>query len=70
MKYEALIIGIETLINLGARDVIVRGDSKLVINKVVLKYKCISSNLMKYFTRACRFVKRFNDIAFKHVHRD
>lgn len=49
---------------------LVRGDSKLVINKVVQKYKCISSNLMKYFTRACRFVKRFNDIAFKHVHRD
>lgn len=49
-KYEALITGLETLMNLGIRNVIVRGDLKLVINHVIRKYKCISSNLMKYFT--------------------
>ncbi|XP_024177908.1 uncharacterized protein LOC112183806 [Rosa chinensis] len=39
-KYEALIIGLEVLLELGVRDIQVRGDSLLVINQLRAKYRC------------------------------
>jgi len=50
VEYEALIMGLETLLNLGAKDVLIRGDSELVINELTHKYKCSKSNLLKYFS--------------------
>ena len=32
-EYEVLIVGFETLLNLDAKHVLIRGDSKLVINQ-------------------------------------
>ena len=34
VEYEALILGLKTLKELGARRIVVHGDSKLVINQV------------------------------------
>jgi len=45
-EYEALIFGLETLLNLGAKHVMTRGDSKLVINQLTHKFKCIKINLL------------------------
>ena len=46
-KYEALTITLETLLILGAKHVLIRGDSELVINQLTLKFKCIKNNLLK-----------------------
>lgn len=35
-----------------------------------MEYECISSNLINYFTRACRLIEKFDDISFEHVSRD
>jgi len=38
-KYEALIVGLEALISLWAKLVLIRGDSKLVIKQLTWKVK-------------------------------
>ena len=34
VEYEALIVGLEKLLNLGAKHILIRGDSELVINQL------------------------------------
>jgi len=53
---EALIVGLETLLNLGAKHFLIRGDSELAINQLTRKFKCIKSNLLKYFSYAVKLL--------------
>ena len=55
-KYEALIVGLKTLLNLGARHVLIKGDYELIINQLIHKFKCIKSNLLKYFSYASKLL--------------
>ena len=41
VEYEALIVGLEILLELGATRVEIMGDSELVIKQVTKEYKCI-----------------------------
>ncbi|XP_027359296.1 uncharacterized protein LOC113867964 [Abrus precatorius] len=50
-EYEALLAGLEILLNFGARNVIIRGDSELVIKQLTKEYKCLSRNLVEYWIR-------------------
>lgn len=49
---EALIIGLELLVELGATRVEIMGDSELVIKKITKEYKCVKENLIMYFVIA------------------
>ena len=40
-EYEALIARLEILLELGAKDVEIIGDSELVIKQLTKKYKCV-----------------------------
>ena len=44
-EYEALITGLEILLELGARYVEIRGDSELVLKQLTKEYKCANENL-------------------------
>ena len=66
-EYEALKVDLETLLNLSARHILIRGDSELVINQLTHKFKCIKSNLWKYFSYASKLFSRFDEVEFKHV---
>ena len=46
-KYEALKVGLETLLNLGAKHVLIKGDFELVSNQLTDKFKFIKSDLLK-----------------------
>jgi len=69
-EYETLIFGLETLLNLGAKNILIRGDYELVINQLTHKFKCIKSNLLKYFSYASKLLAQFEEIEFKHVFRE
>ncbi|XP_059628229.1 uncharacterized protein LOC132271015 [Cornus florida] len=47
-EYESLIIGLEILLEMKARSVLIIGDSKLVINQLAEKYRCLSHHLRPF----------------------
>ncbi|KAK2366564.1 hypothetical protein QL285_079929 [Trifolium repens] len=68
-EYEALIAGLEILLDLGAIHVKIRGDSELVIKQLTKEYKCIQEHLMKYFVIAFSLLKQFESYVIQHVPR-
>ncbi|XP_024164584.1 uncharacterized protein LOC112171668 [Rosa chinensis] len=69
-EYEALIIGLEVLLEMGVRDVQIRGDSQLVINQLQEKYRCASWLLMPYLNRAIELLDQFTDVDLEHIPRE
>ncbi|XP_040372932.1 uncharacterized protein LOC121052285 [Rosa chinensis] len=69
-EYEALIIGLEVLLELGVRDVQVRGDSLLVINQLQEKYRCASCLLVPYLNRAIELLDQFDDLGLEYIPRE
>lgn len=47
-EYEALIIDLRILLDLGGKVVEIKGDSKLVVEQLRKEYKCINESLMMY----------------------
>src|SRR4051812_30242462 len=68
-EYEALIAGLEALLELGAIRVEIKGDSELVIKQLTKEYKCIKENLIMYFFIANRLLKKFEYVDMNHVPR-
>ncbi|XP_061998938.1 uncharacterized protein LOC133716236 [Rosa rugosa] len=69
-EYEALIIGLEVLLELGIRDVQVLGDSLLVINQLREKFRCTSFLLVPYRDRALTLLAQFDDLDLEHIPRE
>jgi ribonuclease HI len=68
-EYEALIGGLEILLELGAKDVEIKGDSKLVVKQLTKEYICVKENLIIYFATATALLKRFDRANIQHVPR-
>ncbi|XP_024164272.1 uncharacterized protein LOC112171301 [Rosa chinensis] len=69
-EYEALIIGLRVLLELGVRDVQICGDSLLVINQLQEKYMCVSCLLVLYLNRAIELLDQFNDLDLEYIPRE
>src|SRR3954464_7320042 len=68
-EYEALIVGLEALLELGATRVEIKGDSELVIKQLTKEYKCIKENLIMNFIIVNRLLKKFEYVDLNHVPR-
>ncbi|XP_057418119.1 uncharacterized protein LOC130712297 [Lotus japonicus] len=69
VEYEALISGIEILLALGAKNVVIKGDSELVVKQLTKEYKCVSEHLAKYYVKANNLLAKFNEVGIGHVPR-
>ncbi|KAL1291506.1 hypothetical protein AAHE18_20G204700 [Arachis hypogaea] len=69
-EYEALIMGLELLLERGVKNVEILGDSQLVVRQVSLEYRCVSENLIKYFNVATELLSKFDNIIIRHVPRE
>ncbi|XP_024172319.1 uncharacterized protein LOC112178398 [Rosa chinensis] len=69
-EHKALIIGLEVLLELGVRDVQVRGDSLLGINQLQEKYRCVSCLLVPYLNRAIELLDQFDDADLEYIPRE
>ncbi|GKV01725.1 hypothetical protein SLEP1_g14266 [Rubroshorea leprosula] len=69
-QYEALIIGLEMLVELRVSMVEVVGDSQLVLKQLSGEYKCTSPALAPYFALAVQLLEEFDDVSIRHVPRD
>ncbi|CAN6720148.1 unnamed protein product [Malus baccata var. baccata] len=55
-EYEALIIGLEILLDLGAAEVEVFGDSELMINQLNGEFKCRHITMARYYMAATQLL--------------
>ncbi|XP_050889067.1 uncharacterized protein LOC127094253 [Lathyrus oleraceus] len=68
-EYESLITGLELMLELGARNVEIMEDSKLVIKQASKEYRCVEENLIMYFMVTIRLLKRIEQVNLQHIPR-
>jgi len=69
-EYSALIFGLKGALTLGIRNLLVLGDSLLVINQVNNVYKVKSPILHELYKEAQSLKTEFDYIEFNHVYRE
>ncbi|XP_025647982.1 uncharacterized protein [Arachis hypogaea] len=68
-EYEALILGLEILIDKGALEVQILGDSQLVLKQLSKEFKCNNEMLQKYLVTAWEMLTSFQKVSLVHIPR-
>jgi ribonuclease HI len=68
-EYNGLICGLKEAVKQGVEDLVVKGDSLLIIQQMRKEFQIRSSNLLPFYQEAAAIVKEFAKIEFKHVYR-
>jgi ribonuclease HI len=69
-KYEALLHGLRLTASLGIKQLVVYGDSAVVINQVNKSWDRNKENIDAYFLEVCKLENKFYGLEFHHVVRD
>jgi ribonuclease HI len=69
-EYTGLIVGLEQAKKLEIKNLMVEGDSLLVINQMKGLYKCKSDNLIELYQKAKKLESYFDKIQYVHVLRN
>ena len=69
-EYCGLIMGLQCAVEKEIKDLIVKGDSMLVIKQMTGAYKVKSPNLIELYNEAMRLKVQFDTIHFQHVYRE
>jgi hypothetical protein len=68
-EYKALIFGLSTTLSLGVRQLLVKGDSQLIIKQVKWECYCINLQLATYLLHAQKLEKDFEVLDLHHIPR-
>jgi ribonuclease HI len=68
-EYEALLFGLSTTLLLGVRQLLVKGDSQLIIKQVKVDCSCNDPQLAAYLLHACKLEKDFEVLDLQHIPR-
>nr|XP_025628487.1 uncharacterized protein LOC112721656 [Arachis hypogaea] len=69
VEYEALILGLEILIEKGVLEVQILGDSQLVLKQLSKEFKCNNEMLQKYLVTAWELLTSFQKVSLVHIPR-
>jgi ribonuclease HI len=69
-EYEALIFGLTAALSLRVRELLVKGDSQLVIRQVRGECCCNNPQLAAYLIRVRKLEKDFDTLELQHVPRE
>ena len=69
-EYTGLIIGLRLALEKGVTNLLVEGDSQLIIFQAQGKWKVKNENLKKYNKEVCHLVSQFEFIAMRHIRRE
>jgi len=69
-EYTAMIYGLNKAIELGIDNLLVFGDSQLIIHQINKVYKVKSAGLLELYREVCELIKKFKYIEFIHVYRN
>ncbi|XP_072081078.1 uncharacterized protein [Arachis hypogaea] len=68
-EYEDLILGLEILIDKGALEVQILGDSQLVLKQLSKEFKCNNETLQKYLVTAWELLTSFRKVSLVYIPR-
>jgi ribonuclease HI len=68
-EYSALILGLDKAKELQVKDILVEGDSLLVINQMKSLWKCHSPNIYQKYIQAKAYESFFDSICYTHIPR-
>ncbi|XP_057718370.1 uncharacterized protein LOC130932921 [Arachis stenosperma] len=68
-EYDALILGLKILIDKGALEVRILGDSQLVLKQLSKEFKCNNETLQKYLVIAWKLLTSFQKVSLVHIPR-
>jgi ribonuclease HI len=69
-EYRAVLAGLEAAAERGARSVLVRSDSRLLVEQLSGRFRVKNPRLVRLHEEARGLMKRFRDVAFEHVPRE
>jgi ribonuclease HI len=69
-EYEALIQGMILALQMKVENMVVTGDSELVINHIKKKYRIKKEKIKHYAKRACELMDSFNSFNISFIPRD
>ncbi len=69
-EYNGLLLGLNEAINRNIHNLIVRGDSLLIIHQMTGWYNIKSNNLIELYNEVKKLEKCFSKIEFEHVKRN
>lgn len=69
-KYEALVLGLELAKDMGAKTIICRTDSQLVVGQMNEEFQVKEDHLLRYFHKASALVTDFDKVEIKHIPRE
>ena len=69
-EYTAVIEGLRRAHELGARSVLLRSDSQLLINQLTGRYRVRSAHLQPLHRQVRDLASAFDDVEFRHVRRE
>jgi ribonuclease HI len=68
-EYRALILGLQKARELGARKIIVRGDSELIVRQMLGQYRVKNADLRKLYDEAKHLYHQFDEARIEHNQR-
>jgi ribonuclease HI len=68
-EYHALILGLENATRLEINELLVCGDSQLVIKQIDGEYSVKSTTLIELYEHAKQLESNFKNITYKHIYR-
>jgi ribonuclease HI len=68
-EYEALLFGLSTALSLGVRQLLMKGDSQLIIKQVKGDCSCNDPQLAAYLLHARKLKKDFEVLDLQHIPR-
>jgi ribonuclease HI len=69
-EYEDLLMGLESLLRLGKKNIVVQSDSQLLVRQLNGEYRVKDEKLEVLFQRAMSLLRQFNSYRILHVRRE
>jgi ribonuclease HI len=69
-EYRAVLAGLEAAAELGARKVLVRSDSRLLVEQLSGRFRVKNPRLIRLHEEARALMKGFREVVFEHVPRE
>ena len=69
-EYEGLLMGLEALLKLGQKHIVVQSDSQLLVRQLNGEYRVRDEKLKVLFAQAMRLLRQFGSYRIVHVRRE